>query len=101
MGFSGGYWRLREDRSHIDFLVPSTLQRVPIGVGAAGNGFRVLYEVPVDTCADKEMIEDWCRHLSEKIWAEGTIKEFRRIAKTQNDGGKSHGKETKAETSSA
>lgn len=94
MGFSGGYWRLRTDGSHIDFFVPERLNRRPVGMKTIVNGekHRVLYEVPTETCATVEQIKDWCRHLSEKIWAEGTIEDFRRIAAKLKTGGKDHGK---------
>lgn len=94
MGFSGAFWRLRNDGSHIDFIVPGKLRRRPVGVRTVADGSThiVLYEVPTETCATVKQIKDWCQHISEKIWAEGTIEDFRRIATKLTNGGNDHGK---------
>jgi len=103
MGFSGGYWRLRADESHIDFLVPERLNHRPVGIKTVVDGekHRVLYEVSADTCSNIAQIKDWCRHLSEKIWAEGTIADFRSIATKLLRGGSNHGKAAEKKTGQA
>jgi len=101
MGFPGATWRLSDDGEYIEFVIPTKLQRCPVGTAGAGDGLRVLYEVPTAACTDRDLIQGWCDHLSDKVWAEGTIEVFRSIANQFLNGGRDGKEDREKKTGSA